>query len=576
MTPSSPKTCSVALAGLEAQRRRRRDHRDRRVPAARERHEPAEDDPVADLVLRAADDDDGSIGHRLTDSALVGGRIPPDPRSRAPARSADGARRPRARMRRDGGRRRATRTPAGPGTARGRGRIVVDRPRWSTAPNAAAAGVFRRALRREMSRLRDPRRITAIVLLSLTFALLARRPARPWRVGRRRCPGVLGRRPDLAQRRRPVPPNGAVPAVRLRAVDAPALRAVGDPALGRRVVRLARVGTILLLLWTIHWAYRRRPLTTAVIFALLGFPFGANLDTGNINLPADADAVGRPVHRPTSGRAAVGARDLDEMGARDLTGSSSPRARAVGLGWLGVSIALSVITLPLTIIQLQALFGFGARPLRLDYLVYLWAFVPWLYRRPDPFDFLRPATWRRLVEDACSVAQALAGSPRPAATHGPGDDDRARGPPGPPAGARRPAEAGAPRGPIRTTAIHSGPAASGRPPTRSINVPPTAIARTPDEAVATLERPMYRPDEAFGMMSVMSAQSTARKMPAERPNIPAPDRRNGDARRRGADRKPHRRPGRSSPRSRAFDRSGRRCGPDGTTAMSVPRATSDR
>ena len=45
-----------------------------------------------------------------------------------------------------------------------------------------------------------------------------------------------------------------------------------------------RGGTILLLLWTIHWAYRRRPLTTAVIFAVLAFPFGANLDTGNINL----------------------------------------------------------------------------------------------------------------------------------------------------------------------------------------------------------------------------------------------------------------------------------------------------
>ena len=28
-----------------------------------------------------------------------------------------------------------------------------------------------------------------------------------------------------------------------------------------------RGGTILLLLWTIHWAYRRRPLTTAVIVA---------------------------------------------------------------------------------------------------------------------------------------------------------------------------------------------------------------------------------------------------------------------------------------------------------------------
>ena len=41
---------------------------------------------------------------------------------------------------------------------------------------------------------------------------------------------------------------------------------------------------------------------------------------------------------------------------------------------------LSLVTLPLTIVQLQTLFGFGARPIRLDYLVYLWAFVPWLYR----------------------------------------------------------------------------------------------------------------------------------------------------------------------------------------------------
>jgi hypothetical protein len=53
-----------------------------------------------------------------------------------------------------------------------------------------------------------------------------------------------------------------------------------------------------------------------------------------------------------------------------------------------------LVTLPLTIVQFQALFGFGARPVRLDYLVFLWAAVPWLYRRPDPFDFLRPVTWR--------------------------------------------------------------------------------------------------------------------------------------------------------------------------------------
>ena len=33
---------------------------------------------------------------------------------------------------------------------------------------------------------------------------------------------------------------------------------------------------------------------------------------------------------------------------------------------------------------------------------------------------------------------------------------------------------------------------------------------------------MYRPDAAFGMMSVISAQSTARKVPCEAPKSAAP------------------------------------------------------
>ncbi len=64
-----------------------------------------------------------------------------------------------------------------------------------------------------------------------------------------------------------------------------------------------------------------------------------------------------------------------------------------------MSIGLSILTLPLTIIQFQALFGFGARPIRLDYLVFAWAAVPWLYRRADPFDFLRLDTWRTWIAD---------------------------------------------------------------------------------------------------------------------------------------------------------------------------------
>jgi hypothetical protein len=72
----------------------------------------------------------------------------------------------------------------------------------------------------------------------------------------------------------------------------------------------------------------------------------------------------------------------------------APRARLWGLVFLAASGLLSLATLPLTILQLQALFGFGARPIRLDYLVFLWALVPVLWRRADPFAWLKPSWYR--------------------------------------------------------------------------------------------------------------------------------------------------------------------------------------
>src|SRR6185295_14988972 len=75
----------------------------------------------------------------------------------------------------------------------------------------------------------------------------------------------------------------------------------------------------------------------------------------------------------------------------------APRARAWGLAWIGVAIVLSLVTLPLTIVQFQAIFGFGARPIRLDYLVLLWATVPWLWRHPDPLWWLHPRSWPQLA-----------------------------------------------------------------------------------------------------------------------------------------------------------------------------------
>ncbi|HEY8845739.1 MAG TPA: hypothetical protein VIM24_03700, partial [Candidatus Limnocylindrales bacterium] len=54
---------------------------------------------------------------------------------------------------------------------------------------------------------------------------------------------------------------------------------------------------------------------------------------------------------------------------------------------------LSLATLPETIVQLEALVGFGRRPIRLDYIVFLWALVPVLWRQPEPFGWLHPRWW---------------------------------------------------------------------------------------------------------------------------------------------------------------------------------------
>lgn len=258
------------------------------------------------------------------------------------------------------------------------------------------AGVFRRAIRREVSRLRDRRRILAIVLLSLTFALLL-----SGMIARGDAGGADARAYWAGVRiwingGDPYHPTGPF----LPYVYAPWMLPLFAPwaVLPWDVAWFVwRVGTILAVLWTIDWAYRRRPLTTAVIVAALGFSFGANLDTGNINLQLTLMLWVAQFAGPNLGgllwALATWMKWLPAIHWFVLR----PRTRVWGLIWLGVSVALSLITLPLTIVQMQTLFGFGARPIRLDYLVYLWAFVPWFYRAADPLSALRPATWRRAL-----------------------------------------------------------------------------------------------------------------------------------------------------------------------------------
>lgn len=284
-------------------------------------------------------------------------------------------------------------TPSADRSVPGAGRLRAILERRLDRQTRRRLDVHRRALRRETSRLHDRRRLVAMGLLIITFGFIAA--------------GILGRGDPAGADARaywagvriwlnggdPYHPTGPF----LPYVYAPWMLPLFAPwaLLPWDVAWFVwRGGTILLLLWTIHWAYRQRPLETAIVVAILGFPFGANLDTGNINLLLALMLWAAQFSGPVVGGLFWAVATWMKWAPVLLLPILAPRARLWGLIFLAASALLSLATLPLTILQLQALFGFGARPLRLDYLVFLWALVPVLWRRPEPFGWLRPRAWR--------------------------------------------------------------------------------------------------------------------------------------------------------------------------------------
>ncbi len=259
-------------------------------------------------------------------------------------------------------------------------------------PTRRRGGVFRRALRRQVSRLHDRRRLLAILLLALAGGIgLAGMFARG------ELAGVDARAYWAAVR---IWLNGGDPyhpaSPFMPYVYAPwLLPALAPWALLPWDVAwfVWRGGTILLLLWTVTWAYHRHPLATAVVALGLAFPAFANLDTGNINLVLVLMLWGAQFTGPrTAGLLWALATAMKWVPIAFLL-ILAPRARLHGVLFLAIAGLLTLATLPLTLVQLSVLFALP-RPARLDYLIYLWALIPFVWLRPDPTWFLRPATWR--------------------------------------------------------------------------------------------------------------------------------------------------------------------------------------
>jgi hypothetical protein len=260
-------------------------------------------------------------------------------------------------------------------------------------PTRRRAGVWRRALRRETNRLRSRRRILAMVLLMLTFGIIAASL-----MVRGEASGADARAYWAGVRiwlngGDPYDPQGPF----LPYIYAPWMHPLFAPwaLLPWDVAWFVwRAGTIILWLWTIDWAYRRRPLETAIVVAALGFSFAANLDLGNITLLLALLLFGAQFVGPRLAGLIWAVAAWMKWVPGLLIFVLAPRARAWGLAFLAASAVLTLATLPQTLAQMDAIFGFGPRPIRLDYLVLLWAVVPWLWRREEPFDWVRPAFWR--------------------------------------------------------------------------------------------------------------------------------------------------------------------------------------
>jgi hypothetical protein len=263
---------------------------------------------------------------------------------------------------------------------------------------------FRRAIRREAVRLRDRRRIAAMVILIVLFATAC---AGMWARGD--VAGADARAYWAAVRLwldggDPYHPTGPF----LPYVYAPWMLPLFIPwaMLPWEVAWFAwRGSSLLLLLWSIRWAYARRPLPTAILAAILWIPIEANLDTGNVNLLLALALFGAQFLDGRVGGLIWGLATWMKWVPALVWPVLPPRARAYGLVWLAIAGLLSLVMLPLTIIQLQALFGFGHRPIRADYLVYVWAAVPWWWRLEHPFAFLHLTAWR----DGLARAWARAG-----------------------------------------------------------------------------------------------------------------------------------------------------------------------
>ncbi len=168
---------------------------------------------------------------------------------------------------------------------------------------------------------------------------------------------------------------------------------------------------VILLLWSAAWAWQRHPLATAFLLAFLAAPIATTLDTGNITLFAALAVWAAAYTGPRLGGGLWALATVLKWFPAPLWLILPPRARLWGLIWVSIALLLSLATWPQTLDQLRLAIGYP-RPFRGDYLLLLWAAVPWLWGHPRWFERSEwPALRREGADRARAALRALRQGP---------------------------------------------------------------------------------------------------------------------------------------------------------------------
>lgn len=155
---------------------------------------------------------------------------------------------------------------------------------------------------------------------------------------------------------------------------------------------------VLLLVWSAAWAYQRQPLATAILLCILAAPIAATLDTGNLTLLCALGVWAAQFTGPRLGGLLWALATVLKWFPAPLWLILPARARLWGLVWMAVAALLMLATWPQTLVQIETAVTFP-RPFRLDYLLLLWAAVPWIWARPRLLD---PSQWRPLASQVAA------------------------------------------------------------------------------------------------------------------------------------------------------------------------------